>query len=49
MSDLAEQLGRGQPVRISERDKSGNLVRTWNDAPDSQVRFKYLACYVANI
>ncbi|KAI1053956.1 hypothetical protein LB507_007409 [Fusarium sp. FIESC RH6] len=36
MSDLAEQLGRGQPVRISERDKSGNLVRTWNDAPDSQ-------------
>ncbi|RBR05789.1 uncharacterized protein FIESC28_11304 [Fusarium coffeatum] len=37
MSDLAEQLGRGQPVRISERDKSGNLLRTWSHTPDNQV------------
>jgi len=50
MSVIAEHLDRGQPVKVAELDKSGNLVRTWNHAPDNHVRFEYLACCcVANI
>ncbi|GKU06799.1 hypothetical protein FLAG1_09715 [Fusarium langsethiae] len=40
MKELAENLGRGQPIEIAEYDKSGNLVRTWSHGPDNRVVLK---------
>ncbi|KAG8677431.1 hypothetical protein FPOAC2_03657 [Fusarium poae] len=40
MKELAENLGRGQPIEIAEYDKSGNHIRTWTHGPDNHVVLK---------
>ncbi|RGP79306.1 6-hydroxy-d-nicotine oxidase [Fusarium longipes] len=40
MEDLTEHRGRGQPVEISEFDKSGNFVRLWSHEAGDRVSLK---------